>query len=68
MRPGCTGPSSTVPCRTMRAMQRSRRFQNDYLANFDGFKDCQCEKPMASMPESGDSTKRFDESKARRDS
>jgi len=39
-------------------------FISDYLDNFDGFMDRQCEKLMASMPESGDSTKRFEESKA----
>ena len=40
------------------------RFISEYLANFDGFMDRQCAKLKASMPESGDNTKRFDESKA----
>ena len=38
-------------------------FIKDYLENFNGFMDRQCEKLQASMPESGDSSKRFQEAK-----
>jgi tryptophan 2,3-dioxygenase len=40
------------------------QFIEDYLVNFDGFMDRQCTKLQASMPESGDSTARFDSAKA----
>ena len=40
------------------------QFIEEYLRNFNAFMDRQCEKLMASMPESGDSTKRFADAKA----
>lgn len=40
------------------------KFIASYLDNFDAYMDRQCEKLKASMPESGDNTKRFDEAKA----
>jgi tryptophan 2,3-dioxygenase len=39
-------------------------FIASYLENFNGFIDRQCDKLKASMPDAGDSTKRFAESKA----
>ena len=39
-------------------------FIEEYLANFDGFMDRQCEKLKANMPESGDSSARFETAKA----
>ena len=39
-------------------------FITSYLNNFDGFMDRQCEKLKTNMPESGDNSKRFAESKA----
>lgn len=40
------------------------KFIEDYLNNFDGFMDRQRDKLKANMPESGDSTARFDSAKA----
>ncbi|MAY79502.1 MAG: tryptophan 2,3-dioxygenase [Deltaproteobacteria bacterium] len=39
------------------------KFIKDYLTNFDGFMDRQCERLTANMPESGDTTGRFANSK-----
>jgi tryptophan 2,3-dioxygenase len=40
------------------------QFLEDYLANFDRFMDRQCAKLKTNMPESGDSSARFDSAKA----